>query len=338
MNVTTLGVDLAKNVFQLHGVDRHGKAALMKRLTRAKLRETVAKLPPCLIGLEACASAHYWAREFGRLGHTVKLIAPQFVKPYVKSNKNDAADAAAICEAVARPHMRFVPVKSIEAQDIRAIHRVRERRVREHTALINQIRGILAEYGVILPLSRNIVSRRLPRLLEAADNGLTTPVRELLADLYSELQARRQAVETIDARIERLFQASPVCRRLAAVEGVGPVTATALVAAVGDAKAFRNGRQMAAFLGLVPRQHSSGGKERLLGISKRGDRYLRMLLIHGARSAAASAKRKQDARSRWVNALAERRGANVAAVALANKNVRILWALLARGDDYRPAA
>ena len=338
MNVTTLGIDLAKNVFQLHGVNRHGTTVLAKKVTRAKLRETVANLPSCLIGLEACASSHYWAREFERLGHTVRLVSPQFVKPYVKSNKNDAADAAAICEAVARPHMRFVPVKSIEAQDIRALHRVRERRVREHTALINQIRGILAEYGVILPLSRNVVSRQLPRLLEAADNGLTAPLRELLADLSGELQARRQAVETIDARIERLFQASPVCRRLAAVEGVGPVTATALVAAVGDAKSFTNGRQMAAFLGLVPRQHSSGGKHVLLGISKRGDRYLRMLLIHGARSACAAAKRKQDARSRWVNAVAQRRGANIAAVALANKNARILWALLAHGDDYHKIA
>jgi transposase len=268
----------------------------------------------------------------------VRLISPQFVKPYVKSNKNDAADAEAICEAVARPHMRFVPVKSLEQQDIRAIHRVRERRVRELVTLINQIRGILGEYGLILLRSRTAVDRELPQILEAADNGLTVPVRELLADLYAELKARRQAVEAIDARIERLFKANPVCRRLSAVEGVGPVTATALVAAVGDAKAFANGRQMAAFLGLVPRQHSSGGKHLLLGIGKRGDRYLRMLLIHGARSAAASAKRKQDARSRWVNALAERRGANIAAVALANKNARILWALLAHGDDYRPAA
>jgi transposase len=234
--------------------------------------------------------------------------------------------------------MRFVPVKSVEQQDIRAVHRVRERRVREHTALLNQIRGLLAEYGLVLPLARNAVHRQLPRLLEDEGSGLTAAARELLADLYGELQARRQAVETIDARIERLFQASPVCRRLAAVEGVGPVTATALVAAVGDAKGFANGRQMAAFLGLVPRQCSSGGKHLLLGISKRGDRYLRMLLIHGARSAAASAKRKQDARSRWVNALAERRGANIAAVALANKNARIAWALLARGDAYRRAA
>lgn len=338
MNVTTLGIDLAKDVFQLHGVDRHGQTVLTRKVARAKLRETVAALPPCLIGLEACASSHYWAREFERLGHTVRLISPQFVKPYVKSNKNDAADAEAICEAVARPHMRFVPVKSLEQQDVRAVHRVRERRVREHTALINQIRGLLAEYGVILPLARNAVHRQLPRILEDADNGLTAATRELLADLHGELQARREAVEAIDARVARLFKASPVYRRLAEVEGVGPVTATALVAAVGDAKSFASGRQMAAFLGLVPRQHSSGGKNVLLGISKRGDRYLRMLLIHGARSAATAAKRRQDARARWVNALAERRGANIAAVALANKNARVLWALLARGEDYRPAA
>lgn len=321
MNVTTLGIDLAKNVFQLHGVNRHGKTALTKRVTRAKLRETVATIPRCLIGMEACAGSHYWARELGKLGHTVKLMAPQFVKPYVKSNKNDARDAEAICEAVSRPHMRFVSVKAVEQQDIQAVHR---------------IRGLLAEYGLIIPLKRNAVSQQLARILEDADNGLTAAARELVADLSEELQGLGHALDKYDAKIERLFKANPVCRRLAQVEGVGPVTATALVAA-GDAKAFQNGRQMAAWLGLVPRQYGSGGKNVLLGISKRGDTYLRTLLIHGARAAVAAAKRKQDARSRWINTLAARRGANIAAVALANKNARILWALMARGEAYRKA-
>ena len=314
MNITTVGIDLAKNVFQLHGVNRHGKTVLTKKVTRAKLRETVANLPPCLIGLEACASSHYWARELGKLGHTVKLMAPQFVKPYVKSNKNDARDAEAICEAVARTNMRFVAVKTIAQQDIQAVHRIRERLVKTRTALLNQIRGLLAEYGLVIPLKRNAVSQALPRILEDADNGLTTLAREFVADLYEELQARGGAVDRYDAKIERLFKANPVCQRLAQVEGVGPVTATALVAA-GDAKVFKNGRQMAAWLGLVPRQYSSGGKQTLLGISKRGDTYLRTLMIHGARAAVAAAKRKQDARSRWITALAARRGANITAVA-----------------------
>ncbi len=336
MNVTTLGIDLAKNVFQLHGVNRHGKAVLTKRVTRAKLAETVANLPPCLIGLEACASSHYWARELEKFGHTVKLIAPQFVKPYVKSNKNDARDAEAIGEAVARPNMRFVPVKTVDQQDIQAIHRIRERRVKERTALLNQIRGLLAEHGVVIPLKRNAVSQALPRILEDADNGLTALAREFVADLYEELWMLGISVDKYDAKIERLFRENPVCQRLAKVEGVGPVTATALVAA-GDARAFQNGRQMAAWLGLVPRQYSSGGKPTLLGISKRGDTYLRTLLIHGARAAVVAAKRKSDARSRWINTLAARRGANIAAVALANKNARILWALIARGEAYRKA-
>ncbi len=337
MNVTTLGIDLAKDVFQLHGTDSHGKAVLTKRVTRAKLMETVANIPPCLIGLEACASAYYWQRELEKFGHTVKLIAPQFVKPYVKSNKNDAHDAEAICEAVTRPGMRFVPAKSVAQQDIQAVHRIRERRVKERTALLNQIRGLLAEYGIVIPLRKHAVRQALPRILEDANNGLTVLAREFVAELYEELQALDCAVGAYDAKIERLFKANSLCRRLAKVEGVGPVTATALVAA-GDARAFHNGRQMAAWLGLVPRQYSSGGKNVLLGISKRGDRYLRMLLIHGARAALAAAKHKQDARSRWITALAARRGANIAAVALANKNTRILWALMAHDEEYRKAS
>jgi len=278
MKITIMGIDLAKNVFQLHGVNRHGKTVLTKRVKRVKFVQTVADIPPCLIGMEACAGSHYWARKFIKLGHTVKLMAPQFVKPYVKSNKNDAADAEAICEAVSRPQMRFVSVKVIEQQDIQAIHRIRERRVKIRTALLNQIRGLLAEYGLVIPLKRNAVSQALPQILEDTDNGLTALTREFVVDLYEELQVLNRAVEAYDAKIVRLFKANPLCQRLAKVEGVGPVTATALVAA-GDAKAFQNGRQMAAWLGLVPQQHSSGGKQMLLGISKRGDTYLRTLMI-----------------------------------------------------------
>lgn len=242
---------------------------LTKRVTRAKLRETVAALPPCLVGMEACASSHYWARGLEKFGHTVRLMAPQFVKPYVKTNKNDAADAEAICEAVARPAMRFVPAKTVAQQDIQAIHRVRERRIKVRTALLNQIRGLLGEHGAIIPLKKGAVRREIPGILEDASNGLTAIAREILADLYQELCALTQAVDDVDTRIARLFKADPVCRRLADVEGVGPITATALVAA-GDARSFKNDRQMAAWLGLVPRQHSSGGKQTLLGISKRG--------------------------------------------------------------------
>ena len=338
MNVTTLGIDLAKNVFQLHGVNRHGQTVLTKRVARAKLRETLAQLPPCLIGMEACGTSHFWAREIEKLGHAVRLIAPQFVKPYVRGNKNDGNDAAAICEAVTRPSMRLVPVKSIEQQDIQAIHRVRERLVKERTALVNQIRGLLGEYGVVIALGKNALSKALPQILEDGGLGLTPLARELVADLYQELLVLQQKVTAYGTRIERLFQAIPVCQRLAKLEGVGPLTATALLAAVGDAKAFRCGRQMAAWLGLVPRQYASGNRSVLLGITKRGDRYLRMLLIHGARAAVAAARHKDDSRSRWINALADRRGANKAAVALANKNARILWALMARGEEYRKAA
>jgi transposase len=233
--------------------------------------------------------------------------------------------------------MRFVSVKALAQQDIQAVHRIRERLVKTRTALVNQIRGLLAEYGVVIPLKNNAVSQALPRILEDAENELTTVGRELFADLYEQLQGLSQSVKKYDIQIEKLFKANPICKRLAEVEGVGPVTATALLAA-GDANAFKNGRQMSAWIGLVPRQHSSGGKQTLLGISKRGDTYLRTLLIHGARAAVAAAKRKQDARSRWITALAERRGANIAAVALANKNMRILWAMMVRGDEYRKAA
>jgi transposase len=338
MQVTTMGIDLAKQVFQLHGVDAHGKTVLKKRLSRSALRPFMANLPPCRVGLEACASAHYWSRQLRACGHDIRLMSPQFVKPYVKSQKNDSNDAEAICEAVSRPTMRFVSPKTIGQQDLQALHRIRQRRIHNRTALINQIRGLLMEYGITLPRQVPHVRRRLPSLLEDAAQQLTSLGREFLEDLYRELVTLDGQLHEIEGRIKRIFATTEVCRRLAQVEGVGPLIATAMVAAVGDPRAFKNGRQLAAWLGLVPRQHSSGGKHLLLGITKRGDRYLRALLIHGARAVVVRAAAKQDARSRWIADLQRRRGTNRTSVAVANKNARILWALMTTEQRYRRAA
>lgn len=337
MNVTTLGIDLAKKVFQVHGVDESGEVVLRRKLSRTKLLPFLANLPACVIGLEACGGAHYWAREMSKLGHEVRLMSPQYVKPYVKTNKNDYNDAEGICEAVSRPNMRFVAVKSVEQQDIQAMHRVRSGLMKERTALVNQVRGLLAEYGIVVAQGVHKLRGELPLILEDAQNQLSTRGRELFAELYERLVELDGRIGEADARLRWVFDGDELCGRLAQVEGVGVLTATALVAAVGDAKVFKNGRQMAAWLGLVPRQHSSGNKERLLGISKRGDRYLRMLLIHGARSVVYRADKKEDARSRWVSQVKARRGANRACVALANKNARILWALMAHEQGYRKA-
>ena len=337
MKVTTVGLDLAKNVFQVHGVNARGKAVMRRQLKRAQVREYFANLAPCLVGMEACGGSHYWGRELTKLGHTVKLMAAQFVKPYVKGGKNDRNDAEAICEAVGRPNMAFVAIKGVEHQDLQGLHRIRQRLIQERTALVNQTRGLLAEYGIVIAQRVNQVRRALPVILEDGDNGLSGFGRELFADLYEQLVASDQRVEAYDQRIARAHRANPLCLKLAQVEGVGPVTATAFVAAVGDARQFANGRQCSASLGLVPRQHSSGGKTVLLGISKRGDRYLRTLLIHGARAVLKGSAKKTDARSCWLNAVRERRGHNVAAVALANKNARILWALTVGQEAYRRA-
>lgn len=290
----------------------------------------------CEIGMEACGGAHHWARELQRRGYRVKLIAPQFVKPYVKSNKNDAADAEAICEAMGRPGMRFVPVKTVEQQDIQAMHRVRSGLIEQRTAKANQIRGLVAEYGLVAPRELVQLRRAVPRWLEDEGNGLTSTFRRLLRALRDDLAALDERVSELDREIEHLAQADPAAKRLMQLRGVGPMIATALVATVGNAQQFANGRQMSAALGLTPRQHSSGGKERLLGISKRGDAYLRTLLIHGARSVIRTARTKNDRLSQWVTHLAARRHPNLAAAALANKTTRIAWAMLRRGTDYQP--
>lgn len=335
-NIKRIGLDLAKQVFQLHGVDAQEKIVLRKQLRRSQMLEFFKKLPPCLIGMEACGSSHYWARELQKLGHTVKLMAPQFVKPYVKSNKNDANDAEAICEAVSRPTMPFVAIKTVEQQDIQAIHRIRSELIRQRTAKVNQIRGLLAEYGIVVEQRIEKLRKALPLLLEDAENGLTADFRVLLQGLQQDLTTLDERVGEMDKSIQKLASSNTIAKRLQQIPGIGPITSTALVSAIGNGKQFKRGRDFAAWLGLTPRQHSSGGKECLLNISKRGDSYLRTLLIHGARAVLRVAGKKEDPRSRWLQNLCSRRNKNIAAVALANKNARIVWALLTKETDYQP--
>lgn len=333
MKITTVGIDLAKNVFQVHGIDERGKVLLKKQLRRDQMAAFFVNLPPCLVGIEACGSAHHWARKLQAMGHTVRLMAPQFVKPYVKTNKNDAADAEAICEAVGRPNMRFVPIKNVEQQAVLALHRVRQGYVKARTAQANQIRGLLSEFGLIVPQGIGYIASRVPELIEDAGNELPGSFRILIQRLLDHLKVLDGHVEELEAQIQAWHRASDLSTKLAQVPGIGPITASALVASIGDAKNFEGGRQLAAWLGLVPRQHSSGGKSNLLGMSKRGDSYLRTLLIHGARSVIYRAGQKADS-CNWVNAVVMRRNKNVAAVALANKNARIVWALLANDRRY----
>lgn len=332
--IKVLGIDLAKNSFQLHGVDEHGNVVLKKKLNRNNLSAFIANLPPCLIGLEACGGAHYWVRTLTQLGHTVKMIAPQFVKPYVKSNKNDAVDAEAICEAVQRPSMRFVPSKSIEQQDIQSVHRIRSQLVGRRTAQANQIRGLLMEYGIIFPQGINQIRLAIPALLEDAENALSTYFRELLRELYDEMVHLDERISTMEQKLKVICAQNEDCQRLLTIPGVGLLTATALIAAIGDISVFKNGRELSAWLGLVPKQHSTGGKPTLMGISKRGDSYLRTLLIHGGRSIVRVAHKHQDKRSKWIGGIKQTRGENISAVAVANKNARTVWALLTKKEDY----
>ena len=339
MNITRVGVDIAKTVFHVHAVDRHGSLVWQAKLKRNQwltaLSERLA--PGAEIGMEACASAHHWAREIRKRGYTVKLIAAQFVKPYVKSNKNDLVDAEAICEAMSRPGMRFVTVKSVEQQDIQAAHRIREELVGQRTAKSNQIRGLVGEYGVIAPVGIHQLRRALPLWLEDADNGLTHDFRALLADLADDLRHLDNRISALDERIAASVKKDPVARRLLELRGVGPLTASALAGALGDGSAFSKGRDFAASVGLTPRQHSTGGKDRLLGISKRGDSYLRKLLVHGARSVIRHAKGRDDGLSEWLQALSARKHANVVAVALANKTARVAWSMVRNDLDYDPS-
>ena len=337
MKITTIGLDIAKSVFHLYAVNSAGRYIKKKQLKRKQVLAYMVNIEPCLIAMEACGGANYWAREFAAQGHQVKLIAPQYVKPYVKGNKNDYNDAEGIAEAAQRPNMRFVPIKSVEQQDIQSVHRQRERIKKERTALVNQVRGLLAEYGVVINKGVAAVRRGLPEILEDAENGLTPLTRELFAELQEELQAIDKRFEQCEKRIKCLNQENEVCQRLDEILGVGPITASAIYAAAGDGKDFVNGRHFSAWLGLVPSQHSTGGKTVLLGISKRGNAYLRTLFIHGARAVLRYSSNKTDRFSRWAQALLERRGHNRACVAVANKMARIAWVIMAKGETYRTA-
>ena len=336
MKITTVGIDLAKNVFQIHGSNEKGKKVFNKPLKRHQVLKFFIQLPPCLIGMEACGSAHFWARKLQDMGHTVKLMAPQFVKPYVKTNKNDAADAEAICEAVTRPSMRFVPIKNVEQQAILSIHRARQGFVKARTAQANQIRGLLMEYGIIIPQGISNIRKKIPIILEDGENELPGTFRQLLLRLSNHLKELDDQVSELETQIQIWHKNSEASQKLSCIPGIGTLTASALSASIGDATCFKNGRQLAAWLGLVPRQHSSGGKTLLQGISKRGDSYLRTLLIHGARSVVRIAVGKITPIHCWAEKLVERRNKNIAAVALANKNARIVWALLTKDREYQP--
>jgi transposase len=333
-SLNTVAIDLAKKVFHLVGADTAGKILWRKRLTRHALMPFIAQLPPVLIGIEACGGAHYWARRFREHGHEVKLLAPQFVKPFVKSNKNDMRDAEAIAEAVTRPTMRFVPTKDIDQQDLQALHRVRERLIGERTALINEVHGLLNEYGIVIPKGVSKFHQAVVEKLESEKDTLTALGQEMFGKLVEEFVALEEQIAYYQQKLESLAKTHPECQRLMTIPGIGPITATALIAAVGHVGVFKNGRQFAAWLGLVPKQHSTGGQTRLLGISKRGDSYLRKLLIHGARATLRWVERRTDSRSQWIRGLLKRRGWNRTAVAVANKTARIVWALLSRGGVY----
>jgi transposase len=331
--ITTLGIDLAKRVFALHGVDGQGRVVLRRTVRREQLMQSVARLPRCLIGMEACAGAHDWARRFGELGHEVKLMAAKFVIPYRKNGKNDGNDAEAICEAVNRSNMRFVPVKSAEQQAVLALHRTRQGFVTERTAVINRIRALLTEFGVVLPQRAEVVRRQA----SGGAEGLPVLARRMIEDLREHLVVLDERITAYDREIEALAKLSEPTRRLMTIRGIGPLTAQAIVATVGDARDFESGRQFAAWLGLTPQQHSSGGKSRLGHITKRGDAYLRGLLVQGARSALHTAARHTDRLSRWSMSLQGRRGYRRAQVAIAAKNARIAWALLSKNEELRPA-
>ena len=337
MDLVTVGLDIAKSMFQLHGTDRLGKPVLRQRLPRSKMLEFFANLPSCRIGLEACGGAHYWARELTKLGHEVRLMPPQYVKPYVKTNKHDAADAEGCCEAVQRPNMRFVPVKTEQQQALLMLHRIRDRLNAERTGTINAIRGHMAEFGIVAA-QRGAGMKELLAIISDVDDGrLPSLARELLVLQVEHLRAIEAKLAELDRQVLHQARSDEAARRLAGIPGIGPVIATAMVATV-DAKLFDNGRGFAAWLGLAPRQHASGGKERLLGISKRGDGYLRRQLMHGARSLVRVAAGRERQPWTWINGLLARRHFNVVVAAVANKLARIIWVLLSRDEAYRAPA
>ena len=335
MDIKVIGLDLAKNVFEVAGLDASGRRVLRRQLRRREVCGFFARLPATLVGMEACGGAHYWGREIAKLGHTVKLMNPKYVKPYVKTNKDDRADAAAIAEAANRASVPVVAVKQAWQQDWQSVHRVRAQLMRERIAVGNQIRGLLAEYGIVVAQGRSALRHALPEILEDAENALSGLMRQLLAQRYAHWGALERQIVEYDRMLERAARDHEACSALLEVPGIGVLGATALVAQVNDARELKNGRELAARQGLVPSHSGTGGKERVGHISKRGDGYVRTLLVHGARAVLRTAHRKSDRLSRWVVEVSKRRGPNIAAVALANKMARIAWAILARGERYR---
>jgi transposase len=333
--ISTIGIDIAKNVFQVHGIDEKGEVVVRRQLRRRQVLSFFAKLPACLVGMEACATSHHWARELEKLGHEVRLMPPRYVKPYVKRNKNDAADAEAICEAVGRPTMRFVPIKTPEQQSVLMVHRTRHLFVRQRTSLINAMRAHLAEFGIVAGVGRNGVEKLLELISKGEDERLPSAARECLMALAAQLELVKRQILEADRRVLAWHRSNKTSKRLEAIPGVGPLVATALVASVPDPHVFRSGRDLSAWIGLVPKQNSTGGKDRLGSISKAGNRYLRQLLVVGALSVIRRAKQLGYTRHPWLVRLMARRSVKVAAIALANKIARIAWAMMARNESYR---
>lgn len=333
--VSTIGIDIAKNVFQIHGIDDAGGIIIRRQLKRAQVLRFFAKLPSCLVGIEACATSHYWARELSKLAHDVRLMPPRYVKPYVKRNKNDAADAEAICEAVQRPNMRFVPIKSPEQQSVLMLHRTRQLFIRQRTTLINAIRAHMAEFGIVAGIGRNGVEKLLQIITKGQDKRVPETARESFLALAAQLELVKRQILQADQRVLAWHRANNTSKRLQAIPGVGPLIASALVATVPDPGAFRSGRDLSAWIGLVPKQNSTGGKDRLGSISKAGNRYLRQILVVGALSVIKRAKQLGYTRHPWLVKLMERRSTKIAAIALANKIARIAWAMMSRNESYR---
>lgn len=335
MEIRTIGIDLAKDIFHIHGVDKRGKTVFRMKTSRKELPRIIANIKPCRIGMESCGGSNYWARRFKTMVHTVKIMQAKFIKPYVKSNKNDFLDAEAICEAVGRPNMRFVPIKEVWQQDIQPLHRIRQRLIGNKTALSNSIRGLLMEYGLIIPLGFRNLKKHIHVILNDEINELTAFSRRQFAKLYDEFLKVEVEIDECDREIRIIYANDERCKKIGTIPGVGPITATAVISQIGNGREFKNGRQYAAYLGLVPRQSSTGGKQKLLGISKRGDKYIRTQMIHGSRSILILASSRKDRLSIWATRLRERRGFNKTCVALANKKARMIWAVLAHDKEYR---